>query len=139
MFIKDAVFSRTSMPTVRKGLDAYALRAKAIAGNLANVSTPGYQRVEVEFERQLRLAFDKSVPKGAGNEPGHLPAGRPDLERVHASAYRSQDPTLPGEINNVDIDLEMAKLAENQLMFNYGVKFISARKDDITAAIKGHA
>jgi flagellar basal-body rod protein FlgB len=139
MFIKDALFSRTSMPTVKKGLDAYALRAKTIASNLANVSTPGYRRIEVEFERQLRLAFDKAVPQGAGEKPGHQPLGRPDLEQVQAVGYRSQDPTLPGDINNVDIDMEMAKLAENQLMFNFGVKFINARKDDITAAIKGQA
>lgn len=139
MFIKDAVFSRTSMPAVEKGLDAYALRAKAIASNLANVSTPGYQRIEVEFERQLRLALDKAVPQGAAEGPGRLPLGRPDLERVQAAGYRSGDPALAGEINNVDIDMEMAKLAENQLMFNFGVKFINARKADITAAIKGHA
>jgi flagellar basal-body rod protein FlgB len=64
--------------------------------------------------------------------------GRPDPERVEPFAYRSQDPTLPGEINNVDVDMEAAKLAENQLLFMYGVKFIQERKADVTAAITGN-
>ncbi len=139
MFIKDALFLRTSIPTVGKSLDASALRSRAIAGNLANVDTPGYQRIEVAFEAALREALDAKTPQGDADKPGHLPLGRPDLDRVEAVAYRSQDPTRPGEVNNVDVDIEMAKLAENQILFEYGVKFINLRKADITSAIKGQA
>lgn len=139
MLLKDALFSRTSIPAVEKGLDAAALRSRAIASNIANVATPGYRRIEVEFESQLRAALDKRIPKGEGGKPGHLPAGRPDLEQVMPKAFRSEDPTKPGEINNVDIDMEMGKLAENQVLFNFGVKLIGARKTDIMSAIKGRA
>jgi flagellar basal-body rod protein FlgB len=139
MFIKDALFSRTSIPLVGKSLDASALRSRAIAGNLANVDTPGYQRIEVAFEAALRLALDGKTPQGAADKAGHLPLGRPGLDRVEAFAYRSQDPTRPGEVNNVDVDIEMAKLAENRILFEYGVKFINLRKADITSAIKGQA
>ena len=137
MLIKDALLARTSIPTVEKGLDAYALRAKAIAGNVANASTPGYRRIEVDFESQLKAVLNRSLPKGAADQAGHLPLGRPELDQIHPVAYRPEDPTRPGEINNVDIDMEMAKLAENQLMFNFGVKFITDRKGDILSAIKG--
>jgi hypothetical protein len=34
--------------------------------------------------------------------------------------------------------MEAAKLAENQLLFMYGVKFIQERKADVTAAITGN-
>lgn len=137
MFIKDTLLARTSIPSVEKGLDAYALRAKAIAGNVANASTPGYQRIEVDFESRLKAALDRNLPKGEADQAGHLPLGRPELDRVHPVAYRPLDQTKPGEINNVDIDMEMAKLAENQLMFNFGIKFINDRKSDILSAIKG--
>ena len=137
MFLKDAVFSRTSILSVEKSLDACALRARAIASNIANVTTPGYQRIEVEFESALKAAFDKKMPRGAGEKAGHMPLGRPDLEQVQPMAFRSQDPTKPGEVNNVDIDLEMGKLAENQILFNYGAKFIKYMKSDIVSAIKG--
>lgn len=41
---------------LKKSLDAYALRQKAIASNVANIDTPGYKRIEVPFEEQLRKA-----------------------------------------------------------------------------------
>jgi flagellar basal-body rod protein FlgB len=137
MFLKDALFSRTSIPAVAKSLDAAALRGRAIANNLANVTTPGYQRIEVAFEDQLRMALDEKKLKGTVDQPGHIPLGRPDLDQVMPVAYRSQDPTMPGEINNVDVDMEAAKLAENQMLFNFGVKFIQDRKGAIESAISG--
>ncbi len=139
MFLKGALFPRTSLPALSKSLDACALRGRAIASNLANVSTPGYQRIEVSFEERLKQALDPSKPKGVADQPGHMPLGRPDLDQVRPIAYRSQDPALPGEINNVDVDQEAAKLAENQLLFMFGVKLIQERKADISAAISGHA
>jgi flagellar basal-body rod protein FlgB len=139
MFIHHGLFSRTSIPAVEKSLDASALRARAIASNIANVSTPGYQRIEVEFESQLKKALDGRQIKGNADQAGHLPLGRPDLSQVEAVAYRAKDDTKPGEVNNVDIDIEMAKLAENQILFQYGVKFIGGRKEDILSAIKGQA
>lgn len=139
MILKDVIFSRTSIETAKKGLDAAALRSRTIAANIANAQTPGYQRIEVEFESQLRKALDNRNVKGAEDQAGHMPLGRPDLSQVQAAAFRSTDPTMAGEVNNVDIDMEMAKLAENQILFQFGVKFIGARKGDIMSAIKGQA
>ncbi len=135
MFLKEALYARTSIAAVSKSLDACVMRGRAIAANLANINTPGYQRIEVAFESQLKQALDESKIQGTSDQTGHMPVGRPNLDQVQAIAYRSQDPTRPGEINNVDVDEESAKLAENQLLFMYGVKFIQERKGDIQAAI----
>lgn len=137
MFLKDVLFSRTSIPAVAKSLDAATLRGRAIANNIANATTPGYQRIEVNFEDQLKLALDDKKLKGTVDQEGHLPLGRPNLDQVVPYAYHPQDPTKPGEINNVDIDMEAAKLAENQILFNFGVKFIQDRKGAIESAISG--
>ena len=138
MFIHKALFSQTSIPLVEKSLDAATLRARAIAANLANLGVPGYRRIEVDFESQLREALDMRKLQGTVDQPGHIPLGRPDPESVMPRAYRSNDPTLPGEVNNVDVDMEAAKLAENQILFNFGVKFIQDRKGDIVSAIHGN-
>ena len=137
MFLKDALFARTSIPAVAKSLDACVMRGRAIAANLANVTTPGYQRIEVSFEDRLKQALDEGGLRGTADQPGHMAVGKPNLDQVEPIAYRAQDPTLPGEINNVDVDEEGAKMAENQILFAYGVKFIQERKSDITNAISG--
>jgi flagellar basal-body rod protein FlgB len=136
MLLKEALFSRTSIPTVAKSLDACMLRGRAIANNLANVNTPGYERIEVAFESRLRDALDEKKITGSADQPDHMLLGKPDLSQVEAVAYRSKDPVLPGEINNVDVDEEAAKLAENQMLYMFGIKFIQERKGDIDNAIK---
>lgn len=137
MLAKLAILDKTSIPVASKGLDAYTHRGRAIANNVANVSTPGYQRIEVAFEDQLREALDKELNlAGQRTDANHMYLGRPELDHVKSEGYRVEDPTNPGEINNVDIDLEMAKLAENQIMFNFGVQFIRDRMSTIDSAIK---
>ncbi|MEO6096916.1 MAG: flagellar basal body rod protein FlgB [Fibrobacteria bacterium] len=139
MFLKEALFARTSIPVAAKSLDACVLRGKAIANNLANVMTPGYQRIEVAFEDRLKKALDEKQLAGATDHSGHMSLGRLEIEQLQPVAYRSQDATLPGEINNVDVDVEAAKLAENQILYMFGIKFIQERKADIASAIAGHA
>lgn len=41
---------------LKTALDAYSMRQKAIASNVANIDTPGYKRIEVPFEEQLQQA-----------------------------------------------------------------------------------
>ena len=129
----------TAAPAVRASLDASAMRLKAIANNIANVNTPGYQRIEVSFENELRKALDPQVLQGARTDGGHMDIGRPDIGKLKPEAYRPNDPTLPGQVNNVDIDMEMAKLAENQILFQAGVKFMSERTAVLRSAIMGRS
>lgn len=113
------------------------MRLKAIANNIANVNTPGYKRIEVNFESELRKALDPNVLQGAVTNKSHMDIGRPDIGTLKPEAYRPNDPTLPGQVNNVDIDMEMAKLAENQILFQAGVKFLSERGSVLRSAISG--
>jgi flagellar basal-body rod protein FlgB len=138
MLTKLAILDKTSIPVASKGLDAYTHRGRAIANNIANVSTPGYRRIEVSFEEQLRQALDKELNlAGTRTNGNHMFLGRPELEHVKSEGYRVNDFTNPGEINNVDIDIEMAKLAENEIAFSFASAFIKDRSSAIGEAIKG--
>ncbi len=139
MVTRELLFGKTSIPAVAKSLDAGMLRSKAIANNIANVDVPGYQRVEVDFERQLSKALDKSKLRGAKTDRAHLDIGRKDLSKVKPEAYRPVDNTLSSGVNNVDIDIENAKMAENQILFNFGVKFANSRFTAVQQSIKGSA
>ena len=136
--MKFAILDKTSIPVASKGLDAYTHRGRAIANNIANVSTPGYNRIEVSFEEQLREALDKELNMaGTRTNSNHLFLGRKELEHVKSEGYRVEDFTNAGEVNNVDIDIEMAKMAENEIAFNFASSFIRDRHGAISEAIKG--
>lgn len=137
MNIRDYLFNGTTRQLVYKSLDASALRSRVVAQNLANVDTPGYRRKEVNFEEQLQDALKKKVP-GVTSQDDHMPFGKGvDLSGVAPKVFEPQDQTLPGEMNNVDVDMEAAKMAENQILYNYAVKF--AGFDKFMAAIAGRS
>ncbi len=135
--IKNILAQKTNIPLVLKSLDAGMLRARVIANNIANVSTPEFKRVEVKFEDELKKAIDRSRLRGSRTNENHLALGRKRFNEVKAQAYKPVDPTLPSGVNNVDIDTEMAKLAENQLMFNMHTRFVKGAYSKLNAAIKG--
>jgi flagellar basal-body rod protein FlgB len=139
VIFENAISRHTSAPALLRSLDASAMRQKAIADNVANVNTPGYKRIEVSFEGELQKALDPNKLQGARTNAGHMEIGKPNILSLHPEAYRPNDPTLAGQVNDVDIDMEMAKLAENQLLFNSGVKFLQDRISTIRAAIQGRS
>ncbi|MDD5674148.1 MAG: flagellar basal body rod protein FlgB [Chitinivibrionales bacterium] len=132
----DLLFSKTAIPAVMKSLDAAMMRTRVISNNVANITTPGYQRQEVSFEDEMRKALDTMQLKGARTQAGHLPLGRRDIESVNAEVQKPNDPVMAGGVNNVDIDEEMAKLAESQVMYNFGIRFARDRLRILNAAIR---
>jgi flagellar basal-body rod protein FlgB len=133
----EMLFNKTNLPAINGTLDAAMLRSRTIANNIANVNTPGYRRVEVSFEKELKAALDKTRLQGTRDDDQHLKLGRLDLSDVGPKAYKPVDPTLASGVNNVDIDMEMAKLAETQIAFNYGIKFGQGIFKKLNSAIQG--
>jgi len=106
-----------------KAADACWSRNEVILNNLANVSTPNYKRKDVQFESYLKreLLGDGSLDSRVANA---------ELHRIQSTIYTDNSNIsyrLDG--NNVDIDTEEAKLAENQIKYN-------AITDSITAEFK---
>jgi flagellar basal-body rod protein FlgB len=132
----ETLFDRSSIPLLVKSLDASMLRSRTIANNIANINTPGYQRVDVSFEDELRKALDQGKLRGMQTNSKHLPLGKMDISGLSPKVQKPVDPTLPSGVNNVDIDMEMAKLAENQIMFDFSAKFLKGKYTKLNAAIQ---
>ncbi|MFC1586472.1 flagellar basal body rod protein FlgB [Fibrobacterota bacterium] len=137
MDLRTRLFGGLMRQTVYKSLDAGAMRSRVINQNLANVATPGYRRKDVSFEDELRKVM-KIKLKGVRTDNNHMTISQEnELKKINPKIFEPKDPTLPGEINNVDVDIENAKLAENQILYNYALKFATFSK--INAAITGNA
>lgn len=99
---------------LNKAADAAWTRNDVLANNIANMDTPGYKRQDVDFESQLKQAMRSTRFKSVDARVSAI--YDTELEtRVYTDAsgfsYR-----LDG--NNVDIDTETARLAENQIRYN---------------------
>lgn len=103
---------------VEKSLDASLMRNEAIAQNIANVDTPGYSRKTVSFEEQLSDAISKNSFKGKRTDRRHIQIGASSIDEVKINISEdksSLDMRLDG--NNVDIEKEMAQMAENNIKY----------------------
>lgn len=94
---------------LNKAADACWTRGQLLANNLANVSTPGYKRQDIEFQSYLANAL-----QGSGTLDNRV--ANVDLQSIEPNIYTdntSLSYRLDG--NNVDIDTESANVAENQI------------------------
>ncbi len=125
----------TKKQILSKSLDTYMARSKAISSNIANATTPGYQRREVKFEESLGKALSGSNLKGSRTNSKHLQLGSGALSSLKHEIVRPYDASLPSGVNNVDIDKEMADLAENQIAFKFAMKRMAGGYAKLNAAI----
>ncbi|EKX96496.1 flagellar basal body rod protein FlgB [Selenomonas sp. oral taxon 138] len=109
-------------PTIDIGSRAMAaasLRHEVLSNNIANVNTPYFRRSHVRFEDLLKQELgldDNPLMKVVRTHDRHMPIAfrgkaRPVIEQDATTNMR-----LDG--NNVDIDIEMAEVAKNQLYYS---------------------
>ncbi len=133
--LKELLFDQTKIPMLVRGLDAYAMRHRAIADNVANAETVNYDRRIVEFEDKLRTAI--SAGGLTRTNAKHLGSGGIDMESLNPKMRIDTVPSDINDLNNVDIDREMAEMAENHLQFSFASKLARQYFEGLQSAIKG--
>lgn len=102
-------------------LDATVMRQQVLAQNIANVNTPGYKRLGVNFEQRV-----SALMEGPGG------AVRADSASLRPFVQVAGD-TATG--NKVELDTEVAAMSENTLRHQVLVKALSRHFAIIGAAI----
>lgn len=121
-----------------KGMDGAALRQQILSNNIANVDTPNFKAQDVNFYSQLKGMMDEPMPMGgvglartnAGHLPGLLPTSSPSPFRV----YQTDGQVRP-DGNNVNIDVESAKVAENNIYYGTLATSVARKYQTIARAI----
>jgi len=100
-------------------IQAANLRQGVISNNIANVDTPYFKRSSVSFESMLQAEMNDGMPalQGRRTNVRHFVIG-PTNEVPGPVVGTDQSTAMNNNQNNVDIDSEMTKLAENQLRYN---------------------
>lgn len=104
-----------NLEIITRALTGSARRGELIANNLANVSTPGYKRQDVDFKSALKKEMNSAASidmKTTKNN--HLP-----FSKQYTSVQSSENSrSYRNDENNVDIEVEMAELAKNSIYYN---------------------
>ena len=121
------MFGRT-IGLLQKSLDLRMQKQQAISANIANVDTPGYKAVRLEFEDGLKRALarkeaEESLPSTSGPQRG----GAEGFEEVKPRVTRVGDLSGIGDKNGVNLDQEMISMAENQILYEAASQMISKK------------
>jgi len=132
----DKIFGGETLQILKRSLDAYALRQKVIAENISQAETPGYRSRTVEFETLLDDAMGTSggLPMKRSQE-GHMPT--PESSQPPPRVTQESDRALDNGVNDVNLDMEMAALAETTLSHKMAARILSMRSQLLRSAIRG--
>jgi flagellar basal-body rod protein FlgB len=139
------MYSANAITVLEKSISFHAQRQRVITSNIANAMTPYYQAKDLpagEFYQTLNKAIEErrttGNPRFLNFDPTSMNLrvdsfGNPRMRDV----YSGEVNTLRHDGNNVDISMEMSKLAQNSLMHNALVTLINQEFRTLTAAIRG--
>lgn len=135
-YIGMAFWDTPSLGLMERTLDAAAFRQKVIANNVANVDTPYFKRSDVQFEELLSKELKKTSIQGRRTDARHIPIGQ--TSTPVAPGLTTDDKTvMNNNMNNVDVDYEMALQAKNQLRYNVLISQVSHDLKNYRTALNG--
>lgn len=113
-----------------KALQGSWKKNSAIASNLANINTPGYKRVVVDFESALRREMELATMTVTNDK--HYKNNQPILGNnsfIDGHSFRVDK-------NAVNIDVENAEMAKNSIYYNVVLNQINSQFARIKSAMK---
>lgn len=119
---------RAGLGALKQALALYALRQKILARNIANAEVPGYSPLAVKPPSAFtRLLEGREGVRVVTTDPRHLPG------RSGGTGPR----VVAEEGGEVEVDGEMASLAENQLAYRLAVRLLEGKYKQLHSAITG--
>jgi flagellar basal-body rod protein FlgB len=116
------------LSTLESYLKLTTSREQAISANMANVDTPGYRTLDIDFEGELKKAMIGSLSQ---SEDGAVTAQmNPVLREVQGLMERPDG-------NNVNLDREGLLMAQTQLQYQIGVQLVKHQFHQMLSAING--
>ena len=104
-------------------------RHRVLTSNIANVDTPNYRAKDVKFEQILgsEMGLAATDPKHITAAPGAGASGPVSVE--DAQPWADQ--------NNVELDMEVAKMTENAMRYEAGITLLMKKMQMFKSALKG--
>jgi len=130
LLIGKKLFDRT-MSLVQRSLDIRGSRHQTLTSNIANIETPDYVQKDLPFQKVFERFLENSSTLPLEKTHAHHLPGEGNSFPRDFSAEVEADPGSGG----VDIDQQMAKLAENNLMFQAGIQVLIKKFEALKSVI----
>jgi len=120
--VTDNLFNDSTMQGLQYAMNSLSQREQVLSNNIANAQTPGFVAQDVSFEDQLSGILDGTS------------TASPDSSGVVVNAA---DLTTSQDGNRVDLESQMSKVTETNLMFGALTQLTADRLGILNTAITG--
>jgi flagellar basal-body rod protein FlgB len=135
----DGLFN-TTVDILGKSIDLRAKQQNLISSNIANAETPNYVPKALAFEDELQGAL-KTGSRGvqAPSNPRHIPlkGASSRVQSVTGRVVETPAKTPGKDGNAVEMESEMGRMMENQIMYNASVQLLAKQFEGLKIAIRG--
>lgn len=131
------LFNSPTTFLLNKSMDAAALKNTVIADNISNVNTPNFKKGEVVFQEKLNSLLNNqrdNIDLAVTHKRHIIIKSKQDLE---AEIRQNDDWSFRNDGNNVDIDVESTKLAQNKIEYDVLSQSINNELKLLRLAISG--
>ncbi|MAX66082.1 MAG: flagellar basal body rod protein FlgB [Bacteriovoracaceae bacterium] len=104
------------------------MRQEIISSNIANKDVPGYKSKRIDFEKALARALDVDGQMGMNTDgPRHYDVGSGGFNNLQPEVYEDPNGVVSEDGNTVDVQEEMALMAENKVMYDALVQLMNKK------------
>lgn len=129
----DSLLLSGNPSVLRDSLTGLSKRQQLIAGNIANMETAGYRAKDVQFETALQQEMGKGPSLRMLTTAAMHMDGTGGPEAKFASVERGNPFEADG--TGVDVDYEMARLAETTIRFDAVTQMMASKISILRSAI----
>ncbi len=130
------LFQSSTIPVLQEVVSFSQARHAVLAGNIANIDTPGYQARDLsvgDFQTRLRQAIDDRDRPQVGSPGETQLAAQPFIAEV-AKSSRS---ILRHDMGNVDMESQVTEMVKNQMQYNTALTILTDQFKQLQTAIRG--
>ena len=117
-----------TLQALAASLNLRQIRHEVLTSNIANADTPGYKAKRVDFESALQRALDVDGNLSMlTSDEKHFDVGNGGFDNLQPEIYEDSNGVVSEDGNTVDRDAEMAKMAENKILYDASVKLLNKK------------
>lgn len=125
-----------TLKSLATALQFREMRNELTASNIANANTPDYKAKKLDFEEALARALDVDGQMTMNTtDEKHFNVGNGGFNNLEPEIYDNPNGVVSENGNTVDVEDEMAKMAENKLMYDALVQLINKKMGIMKYAI----
>lgn len=133
-----SMFNSSTLPVLEQVVNFSQARHGVLAGNIANLDTPGYKTRDLSpelFQQNLKQAIERRHSPSPGMQVGSAGAGDTGSYDSFAEVKDSLKSILRHDEADVSLEHQISEISKNHAQHNLAVNLMSAQFRLLKAAI----